>query len=777
MTDAGMTLTETQEEGASTKTVAINFPSSTKKITYETMHIASEATHNETQWKFRMPEIERRLKNRIRITSALEKKIKRTAEMENVITYQECTLQHSRSESNSSVELIDAQTAPNSIQCFSFAIPNKGPYLSYVAGNWYASISNPFKFFSSESRQTSLIDIATIIQKIESETMMFFVERKNVGSLVATIVSSFHKSTPIPEDFIHTNLLHWEKHHIWDYAVHKLKSKYWNVSQNKKLSEETNKAREKLNKIYYEFVSLRPVWDNQKRFSALCRGASIEDFSSRLDTISSRTTFVLSASQIHEIERESDSEHESGSGGLFGSSSDEDNEDESEEDSDDEDSNGEDDDNDADREPNYNISYQDLLTKSNAEGRIKKYTNSYVETILEKLNVLAEDKDRIKNDFFKNYDFDATGNDFSINGLIKAMANRANVTPNKFKLLQNMVTGITQSTINIPEVQKKKLGDLEKQIQEKEKQISSVTDDSQKQKSLLQKKLIELKRQVAAFRNPLWIALEANLNKIGIKPKQRAFPKPNFVFSFAEFIIMLKKFSDIEVVEDMTKDFKFLKTFAEYVRSKVWGQLGKDSDPAANDIILALNTIYSKEGCTEFKRHMMKKHDIIDVDFPQFMATLVSVHFITNQDTVETLKARTTTRFNGLRLALRYDMFLEGVFITDLNESDFRKITTLSDTDNSFIFNSVGTKQKGFYIKAPDATPVTQEVNNALVQRNWVLRNRETAKVYQYYAREPKWNNWSRAYIRGNREETIGKLEVVKFVDSDALDTRCIKYS
>jgi len=769
-----MTLTETQEEGAPTKTVAINFPSSTKKITYETMHIASEATHNETQWKFRMPRIKRRLQNRIRITSALEKKIKRTAEMENVITYQECTLQHSVSESNSSVELIDAQTAPNSIQCFSFAIPNKGPYLSYVAGNWYASLSNPFKFFSSESRQSSLIDIATIIQKIESETMMFFVERKNVGSLVATIVSSFNKSTPIPEDFIHTNLLHWGKHHIWDYAVHKLKSKYRLESQKGKLAEETNKAREKLKKIYYEFVSLRPVWDNEKRFSALCLGARIDNFSSRLDTISSRTSFVLSESQIREIEQGSDSEHESGSGGLFGSSSDEDNEDESEEDSEDDESDGEEHDDEASREPNYNISYKDLLTKSNAEGEIKKYTNSYVETILKKLNVLDEDKDRIKKDFFKNYEFDVTGNDFSINGLIKAMANRANVTPNKFELLQNMVTGITQSTINIPEVQKKKLGDLEKQIREKEKETEITT--SQKQKLRLRKNLIELKRQVAAFRNPLWIALEANLNKINIKPTQKAFPKPNFVFSFAEFIIMLKKFSDIAVVEDITKDFKFLKTFAEYVRSKVWGHLDKDSDPAANDIILALNTLYSKEGCTEFKRHMMKKHDI-DVDFPQFMATLVSVHFITNQDTVETLKARTTTRFNGLRLALRYDMFLERVNITDLNESDFEKITTLSNTDNSFIFNSVGTKQKGFYIKAPDATPVTQEVNNALVQRNWVLRNRETAKVYQYYAREPKWNNWSRAYIRGNREETIGKLEVVKFVDSDALDTRCIKYS
>jgi hypothetical protein len=767
MTDAGMTLTETQEEGAPTK-VAINFPSR-KKITYETMHIASEATHDETQWKFRMPGIEHRLKNRIKITSALAKEIKLTAEMENVITYQECTL----GTANSSVELTDAQPAQNSLQCFSFAIPNKGPYLSYVAGNWYASISNPFKFVSSDSRRSSLKDIATKIKNTESDTMMFFVERKNVARLVAAIVPSFQKSTPFPHNYIHKDLLHWKKHHIREYAVYNLQKQYCREFQKQKLSEETIKAIQTLDKIYYEFVSLRPVWDNRERFDALCRGARIDNFSSQLDTISLTPTNVLSASQISGLELESNLEQESDSDDLIDSDGEEDREEESEDDSEDD---GEDHDDKAGQEPNYNISYQDLLTKSKAEDTIQEYTNSYVETILKKLNVLDEDKESIIKDFFKNYEFGEPENDFSINGLINAMANRANVSPNKFQFLQNMVKGITKTTINIEEEQKKKLGDLEKQIQDNAALISTAKlglPGSEKQLSQLEKKLIDLNRQFAAFRNPLWIALESNLNKIGIKPTQRAFPKPNFVFSFAEFIIMLKKFSNIEVDEN-NKDFEFLRIFAKYVRSKVWGSLEAESEPAANDIILALNTIYSKEGCTEFKEHMQNEHDI-SIDFPQFMATLVSVHFITNEDTSQILKARTTTRFNGLRLALRYDMFVHGVNIIDLNEKDFEQIPKLCETNNGFIFEAGGTKQKGFYIKAPDATPVTPEVNNALVQRNWALRNRETAKVYQYYAREPKWNNWSRAYIRGNREETIGKLEVVKFVDSDELDTRCIK--
>lgn len=769
MPDAGMTLIETQEEGAPTK-VDINFPSR-NKITYETMHIASEATHDETQWKFRMPEIEHRLKNRIKITSALAKEIKLTAEMENVITYQECTL----GTANSTVESIDTEPAPNSLQCFSFAIRNYGPYLSYVAGNWYASISNPFKFFSSDSRRSSLTDIATKIKNIESHNMMFFVERKNVARLVAAIVPSFQKSTKIPHNYKHKDLLHWEKHHIREYAVYNLKKQYCRDLQKPKLSTETEKAIQKLDKIYYEFVSLRPVWDNRERFDALCRGAKIQNFSSQLKKFSSRPITVLSESQISGLEQESDLEHESNSYDLFDSDDEEDDEEDSEDDSADD---SEDDDDKAGQEPNYNILYQDLLTKSNAKDKIQEYTNSYVETILKKLNVLDEDKKSIIRDFFKNYEFGEPENDFSINGLINAMANRANVSPNKFQFLQNMVKGITKSTINIVDEQKEKLRDLEKKIQYNEELISTAKLDlpgSKKQLSQLEKKLINLKREFAAFRNPLWIALESNLNKIGIKPTQRAFPKTNFVFSFAEFIIMLKKFSIIEVDEN-NKDFEFLRIFAKYVQTKVWGPLEAESEPAANEIILALNTIYSKEGCAEFKKHMQNKHDI-SIDFPQCMATLVSVHFITNEDTSHMLKARTTTRFNGLRLALRYDMFVHGVNIIDLNEKDFEQIPKLSEINNGFIFEAGGTKQKGFYIKAPNAIPVTPEVKNALVQRNWALRNRETAKVYQYYAREPKWNNWSRAYIRGNREETIGKLEVVKFVDSDELDTRCIKNS
>ena len=360
--------------------------------------------------------------------------------------------------------------------------------------------------------------------------------------------------------------------------------------------------------------------------------------------------------------------------------------------------------------------FEDYYTKLNG------YTESYVTLLFEELKILPEDQNDILNKFWGDTNLD-TKKSLNVDRFMKKMAKQANSKPRKFQLFTNLVqgTGVTTMSENPKDV---RIG-LEVNLEKAERQLKKASATNKKK---LQEQALALKKQLNAIKDPRWLYMKDVLIKAGINAQNKAAGKPNIVFTFDEFTDMIDRFAnfddpkhlklvsnidaEIEQEENPDKlkalrekkdfmgnaienydprDFRFLVKFAKYIKSALDKVLGNTEEK----IIKVLSELYSNKNSSDFKKEMLAEIDAIagsrtwetewfkssgstkkvNRQFHNYLEALVSIHFITDdKSTDDQFDARSTPRTNGIPIALRYAMHLDGVHSSKLNEKTFASL-------------------------------------------------------------------------------------------------------
>tara|TARA_B110000858_G_C17809817_1_gene480509 strand:+ start:9638 stop:14254 length:4617 start_codon:yes stop_codon:yes gene_type:complete len=364
----------------------------------------------------------------------------------------------------------------------------------------------------------------------------------------------------------------------------------------------------------------------------------------------------------------------------------------------------------------YKRDFEDYYTKLNG------YTESYVTLLFEELKILPEDQDDILKNFWGVTNLDAKKS-LNVDRFMKTMAKQANSKPRKFQLFTNLVqgTGVTTMSENPKDV---RIG-LEDNLKQAKQQLKKASATNNKK---LQEQALALKKQLNAIKDPRWLYMKDVLIKAGINAQNKAAGKPNIVFTFDEFTDMIDRFANfgdpkhLELVSDIdaqikattdeqaqkslkekkkfmenaignydSRDFMFLVKFAKYIKSALVKARGNEEEK----IIKVLSELYSNKNSSDFKKEMLaeidaiagsrtwetewfKSHDgkkEVNRQFHNYLEALVSIHFITDdKSTDDQFDARSTPRTNGIPIALRYAMHLDGVHPSKLNEKTFESL-------------------------------------------------------------------------------------------------------
>ena len=161
--------------------------------------------------------------------------------------------------------------------------------------------------------------------------------------------------------------------------------------------------------------------------------------------------------------------------------------------------------------------------------------------------------------------------------------------------------------------------------------------------------------------------------------------------------------AQLKVIEN--KDVKIMMQLASYIRDKV----GSPDD--IGSMISNICKLYSVK--SSFKEDMKT---IVGVEgetdwfeentirsFHNYMEALVSIQYISDNSDDNTLVARSAERLNGIPIALRYAMFLDGVHPDYLPKRTFEKLKKFGKTidrkivNEDFLFPKKNTRQVGLY--------------------------------------------------------------------------------
>ena len=439
------------------------------------------------------------------------------------------------------------------IDCFAIELGSSAHYLTYIAGQWYISFSNFFKFFSEDYRRKNIDDIADKVKKIDSKgTFKYYVHKDSVDALLVEtypIWSGFNEDrlALINGEFFSVEQV---KQIIKDHMSGKSTNgiapypdTQWERGPGKAFEKEQTRILKHVDTAFWKYVSLRPAWDTKERFDSLFQGLKLnpEDYYQYLTpTIQEDPDYDPLADM------------------------------------------------DDDTPPPVNTTYiftgiSYTAIKGWVGDTLEKYVKKYIEIVLKKNGIMEEDMTLIINKFFTE---DLTS--LTLFKLQEAMQNQANIRPGKFALFVTLAkaAGVDVSDDNPEEV----IADLKAQLKEAQTDLESlalrkgyllrfinesvdpgvaedqdraadesteieltreaaefeIQDIDAKLAELTKpkkNKIMILKRQIHAMQDPQWVTMKHVLKRIGVDATNKAAVKLNAVYTIQEFYDMLTKFS------------------------------------------------------------------------------------------------------------------------------------------------------------------------------------------------------------------------------------------
>ena len=582
---------------------------------FETMSIASIVEHDGILYRLRMPNAKDKINKGIKVTisgaSEQESADKFVHELDHILNYRRIELvenstraiSESKDETKTNVipenyldptyftqkkksenaynMLVDKEKGFDNItlDCFSIELGGSSHYLTYVAGQWFISFTNFFKFFSEDYRRRNINEIKTEIKSM-SNKKTFCVKRDKVDDLLLSVYPIWSGYDDNRRELIGNTKIYYTIQDIKTIITnHMIGVTYDDGSQISpypelqygrgvgSLFEKTKKDIFKsVDKNFWKYVSIHPVWNTKEQFDSFFRDLKLEPDYSQLQMVSNKPlTLLLSSSD------ESDESDESDDEGVTYAFSD--------------------------------ITYEQMRTLVGDTAAVEKHIKSYAYDLLEKLQIIDIDQDEIVNSFFG--DTVDINKDLSVESFQEAMQTQANIKPGKFDLFVTLAksAGVKPSG----EDQKVELQKLETELEEAKYEIKSLalrkgylvefiqkeeqgkidTDpgadendqgkaaDIQYQKNKDKPKIIQtigeltketasleladindklsklmkedkvnlIKRKIHAMKNEEWFTLKHVFERVGVKETNKAASKYNAVYTLEEFDKMLTRFS------------------------------------------------------------------------------------------------------------------------------------------------------------------------------------------------------------------------------------------
>ena len=560
---------------------------------FESMSLSTVVQHKKKMYRLRMPNARNYIDKSIKVTvhDAAEQTSKNSFYYENepILNYRRLQIKrdnegtlpsrildpsHEDEESSSSAySMVDNTTQGMkniTLDCFAIELGGSSDFLTYIAGEWYISFSNFFKFFSEDYRRKGIDDIAEKVKKIHNKNdIHLYVQRKDVDALIEETypiwsgynekrLSRIGKREFFSAEQVKTII----KDHMTGASSKNEITPYpetqWERGPGKAFEKEKDRIMKAVDEAFWKYVSLRPAWDTKERFDTFFEklGLNPEDYYENLSF------------QMKRLEPETDD-----LGDPFES-----------------------DDladpfSDATPEPTYvktyvfiGVSYEDIkrwVGSSKVDDYVKKYTRK----ILEELKIMDEDIPSILNKLFEQ-DTDS----LTVFKLQEAMQNQARIRPGKFDLFVTLAKAVGVDTSD--DDPERVLEDLKAQLKTAEDELKSLalrkeyllrfiqeesepgSAEDQDADDMIQKsntrtftkntaldelqeiddklaelrkpkknKITKLKRQIHAMKDPKWVTMRHVLKRIGVDASNKAAVKTNAVFTIQEFYDMLTKMS------------------------------------------------------------------------------------------------------------------------------------------------------------------------------------------------------------------------------------------
>ena len=483
----------------------------------------------------------------------------------------------------------DEGTKDITLKCFAFDLNKSKHFFTYIAGEWFITVSNPFKFFAEDMRMVDENIIAKKLKEIDEDKnnkLRFYVARENVDAVLLEVYPPWKNYYDSRMNFINVGVSFFDIQGIWKIICNHIgldtntgksvpgrTSPYPEPERRERIAIKIKKA---LEDNYYRFVSIRPVWNTKERFDNFFSG--LEDYPPANEgTVSD----LLSP---EEIRKQLPTKKVAAKGKkkisidiaalLAGASKPKE---------------------DTSKEQSTEYVYEGLTLKElgtmmedqwekalkhletheleaidfdkmtsgrqNVQKILNTFTWNHISAVLDELNILEEDyrdiRGRIEN-------LNAT-----ISDVQEAMVNRANTVPGKFELFKNIIlgTGIqtsdkdpkkektrVQNLLDEKVSERKRRFDLRSKLREKQDKDNISEEDKRMLDDLnktikandLTGEINILKRELHALKNPNWVLMKDVLEKAGAKAENKRAVKMNVVYTLQEFDALLDKFSGEE---------------------------------------------------------------------------------------------------------------------------------------------------------------------------------------------------------------------------------------
>lgn len=586
---------------------------------FETMSIASVVEHNGILYKLRMPNAKHYVDENIRVTinnaSEKESDLSFNHEIAHTLNYRRIALEksdknsvnekyldptyfteekHRRTAYNMTSEdstiFLESSTGEGednitkgfkniALDCFAIELGGSSHYLIYIAGKWFISFTNFFKFFSEDYRRRNINDI---VAKIKSMRKSFSVKQDKVDDLLMEVYPIWSGFNERRRQLI-GNLEYYTRENIKDIIVKHMQYAYpesqygrGNDSGFQNIQKNILKS---VDSVFLKYVSLHPHWNTKEQFDSFFgamdlvpgdyyRSLKTQPTLNKSDEIQDDEDSSVSDSDSDDFEDESESAPPTVPPSQI----------------------------DPDQIAFNEVTFDKIKNLVNNPEKIHAHMTSYALEILEKLNIIEEDRIEIVKQFLgETVDIDK---DLTAEGLQRAMQTRANNELGKFGLFVKLaeIAGVKQDDTKpelVREQLQKKLKELQDEIKSMGEQIKNYNqfltpknpgsntidqgkaadqqpsgytpeeadrlikelDEGLKKKP---KEIGKLKREIHAMNNDEWVKLRHVLERAGVKATNKASSKKNAVFTLKEFDDMLNMFSGISNPSNLNNEKKNL---------------------------------------------------------------------------------------------------------------------------------------------------------------------------------------------------------------------------
>lgn len=538
--------------------VTINMPNGTLHIplnkarSFESMSLNTVSVHDGKVFRLRMNHIKDRIKNKIEIVAENAKgKVDFDQNLDGTLKYKIVKLNKNGNSDSRILDLSDRSSSSErqsdevfTLDCFAFEL-GASHYFIYIAGQWFISFSNPFKFFSEDYRRKDIDSISKEIKKLD---MPLYISKKDADKLISEVYPLWRGFSEERLNLIVNRFSSKEDilRIITDHIEGKSNQLGFKPYDDAVVEGKIKEISKSLDSAFYRYVRLLPVWDTKERFDAMQKDMR---------------NLELNASVLDDLKPTDDEEDEE----------DDENEDMAEQFLE----FLENENNQTTPAPGIqlysDISYESIKQKM---GSFDDYIKSYVKRTLEQIKVMDDDINEILN----TLDFNT---DITISDLQDAMINSANVTPGKFELLTNIAKRIgveadykdperivngLKLELQREETKKKALAMrrayLVNYLTEPDKDIvmdapnekTSVSNEYTKghakmeidliDEELKNDRIVQLKREIHVMKDPNWVQMKDVLERAGVKAINKSAVKMNIVYTIDEFDAILTRLSN-----------------------------------------------------------------------------------------------------------------------------------------------------------------------------------------------------------------------------------------